>query len=311
MPTTREYVTKSSKCTAVNLAATSFSGQAMLVVRTMTVHDLPLAMRLKSQAGWNQTEADWRRFMAISPRDCFIAELDGAPVATTVACVFGEVAWLAMVLVDEPVRGQGIGTTIVRHAVEHLDRLSVQTIRLDATPLGKPVYEKLGFVEEYAVERYGGVVTRSRCEVPESAATFRVARADEYAELCRFDQQTTGTDRRGFLMRLFAEWPENVFVADNRGALTGYVAARHGSNAVQVGPCLAIDDVGLSLLAAAARRHEGARVVIDVPELNVAAARITKSFGMAHERSLLRMRRGPAVAENASRIWASSGPELG
>jgi len=32
----------------------------------------------------------------------------------------------------------------------------VPTIRLDATPLGRPVYAKLGFVDEYEVTRYGG-----------------------------------------------------------------------------------------------------------------------------------------------------------
>jgi GNAT superfamily N-acetyltransferase len=283
----------------------------MLIVRTMTVEDLPLAMRLKSQPGWNQTEADWRRFMAITPDACFVAEQDGVPVATTVACVFGDVAWLAMVLVDEVVRGRGIGTAIVRHAIEYLDHLPVRTIRLDATPLGKPVYEKLGFIEDYPIARYGGVVMNSPRESPDSAVSVRVASADDYAELCRFDQQAAGTDRRDFLLRLFAEWPDDVLVAENRGAITGYAAARHGSNAVQIGPCLAIGDVAAALLAAAARRHEGARVVIDVPVLNGAATRIAESFGLAHERSLLRMRRGPAVAENASQIWSSSGPELG
>jgi len=37
-----------------------------------------------------------------------------------------------------------------------LDARGVPTIRLDATPLGRPVYTKLGFVDEYEVTRYGG-----------------------------------------------------------------------------------------------------------------------------------------------------------
>ena len=72
----------------------------MIRVRGMTVDDVPLGMRLKGQAGWNQIEADWRRFLALEPDGCFVAELDGKPVATTTTCVFDSVAWIAMVLVD-------------------------------------------------------------------------------------------------------------------------------------------------------------------------------------------------------------------
>ena len=69
----------------------------MIAIRLMTTRDVPLGMRLKEQAGWNQTEADWRRFLHLEPDGCFVAELDGVPVATTTTCVFGTTAWIAMV----------------------------------------------------------------------------------------------------------------------------------------------------------------------------------------------------------------------
>ena len=36
-------------------------------IRTMRAADIPLGMRLKQLAGWNQTEADWRRNLALQP----------------------------------------------------------------------------------------------------------------------------------------------------------------------------------------------------------------------------------------------------
>src|SRR5205823_2447734 len=93
----------------------------MVRIRPMTDADLALGMRLKDQAGWNQTEADWRRFLALEPDGCFVAELDATPVATTVTCTFGPVAWLAMVLVEAAVRGRGIGTALAAHALAFLD----------------------------------------------------------------------------------------------------------------------------------------------------------------------------------------------
>ena len=67
----------------------------------MTTLDIPLGMRLKQQAGWNQLAADWSRLIDMQPDGCFVAECDGTPVGTVATCVFGDVAWIAMMLVDD------------------------------------------------------------------------------------------------------------------------------------------------------------------------------------------------------------------
>src|SRR5258705_12655293 len=114
----------------------------------MTVADIPVGMRLKDQAGWNQLEADWRRLLDLQPDGCFVAELGGSPVGTVTTCRFGPVAWIAMMLVDVRFRRCGIGRALMSHALEDLDAHGVCTVRLDATPLGRPLYETLGFVAE-------------------------------------------------------------------------------------------------------------------------------------------------------------------
>jgi len=89
----------------------------MLQIRRMTVEDVPFGMHLKEQAGWNQTEADWRRLLAMEPDGGFLAEMGSEPAGTLTACVFGSVAWIAMVLVEEARRGQGIATALLKHAI--------------------------------------------------------------------------------------------------------------------------------------------------------------------------------------------------
>src|SRR5271166_6332252 len=78
-------------------------------IRLMTAADVPLGMRLKQQNGWNQLEADWVRALDLQPDGCFVAELDGTPVGTVTTCIFGAVAWIAMMLVEETMRGRGLG----------------------------------------------------------------------------------------------------------------------------------------------------------------------------------------------------------
>src|SRR5260370_36668160 len=59
-----------------------------------------------------------------------------------------------MVLVDPDYRKQGIGTQLLEKTIQHLDHTGIRTMKLDATPLGKPLYTKLGFVDEYEIERW-------------------------------------------------------------------------------------------------------------------------------------------------------------
>ena len=121
----------------------------------------------------------------------------------------------------------------------------------------------------------------------------------------------SGTDRRKFLMRLFAEKPDAVRIIRTESTITSYLTVRPGVNALQVGPCMGVTDSGLSLLMDAWGRYSGQRVFLDVPTGNTAAVRIAEGMGLQAQRPLVRMCRGPAVNEDFMRLWASSGPELG
>jgi GNAT superfamily N-acetyltransferase len=284
----------------------------VIQIRLMTARDLPLGMRLKDQAGWNQTEADCRRLLDLQSDGCFVAELDGVPVGTTATCSFGPVAWVALVLVEESVRGRGVGTALMEHALAFLDRQGIQTIRLDATELGRPIYEKLGFVEEYLLHRYAGVLPPAEAATarPEENAV-RTARPEHLEGVFQLDRAVTATDRQNLLRRLFAERPEAGRVVVRDGRVQGYLSWRPGSKAVQIGPCLAEGEAGPLLFADACRRHAGQPVFIDIPADNTAAVAATTAQGLTAQRPLLRMCRGPRLDERFTDIWASSGPEKG
>jgi ribosomal protein S18 acetylase RimI-like enzyme len=51
------------------------------------------------------------------------------------------------VYVEPDYRGKGIGQKLTRIAVEHLKSLGCTRVILHASPLGKPVYNRLGFTE--------------------------------------------------------------------------------------------------------------------------------------------------------------------
>jgi GNAT superfamily N-acetyltransferase len=293
----------------------------MIEIRQMTTNDIPFGLRLSRQAGWNQTESDWLRFMDMEPEGCFVAELDGCPVGTTTTCVFDKVAWIAMVLVDKEVRGRGVGTKLLRYALNYLDRLKVKTVRLDATHLGRPVYEKLGFVPEYELVRFEGIAPSSRTLGGSlKAAGFgdgggkaipNLLLMPPFTDMIEFDGRMTGTNREKMLSRLFNEFPQNTRILMHRDKIQGFVTMRPGANAIQVGPCIAAMKVGPALLSDALNKCAGKAVFVDIPTGNVRAVKIAELGGLKIQRRFMRMCRGERIKDNIEAIWASSGPEKG
>jgi GNAT superfamily N-acetyltransferase len=274
----------------------------------MTSDDVLLGMELKRQAGWNQTEGDWRRLLDLEPDGCFVAELDGTPSATLTTCVFGPVAWIAMVLVHPQVRGRGLAKALLAHALAYLDRRGVRSIRLDATPMGQPLYTRLGFVEQYALSRHEGVLPPARGE---TVPSVEHAQPVHYDELVQLDREVTATDRGKLLRRLFAEQPEAIRVVRRKGPVAGYLTDRPGAEATQIGPSVGTVDAGSLLLLDALERHAGQRVFLDVPERNRPALTLAAGRGLTVQRQLVRMCRGAPLEENTAELWASSGPEKG
>ena len=283
----------------------------MLWLRLLTADDLPLVWRLKQQAGWNQTPEDLERFLALAGDGWFVAELDRVPVGTVATFEFGDVAWIAMMLVDPQYRGRGIGRALMNQALEHLDGRGIGTIRLDATPLGRPLYETLGFKPQFELARYAGIVSDAAIGDHAIPCPIEMALPHDLEAICRFDQAVTRTDRQSLLARLWEEQPGEFRVARGNGALAGFMASRPGANARQIGPCLAEAAAGPSLFQDALDRHAGEPVFIDIPLAHAAATEIAVSRGLSPQRTLTRMCRGAEVCEDLTRLWASSSPEKG
>src|SRR5207244_12045682 len=103
----------------------------------------------------NQIEEDWQRVLDLEPEGCFGIERGGRLAATTTAICYGRrLAWIGMVLTDPEYRGQGLATQLMRHTLEFLDGRGLDWIKLDATAMGRPIYRKLGFVDECEIERW-------------------------------------------------------------------------------------------------------------------------------------------------------------
>lgn len=304
---------------AIVLTGNLIESAKMIEIRRMTIDDVQLGLKLTRQAGWNQTESDWLRFMNLEPTGCFIAELNGSSVGTITTCLFGQVAWIAMLLVDAGVRGRGVGTAMLKHALNYLEGRKVKTVRLDATSAGQPIYEKLGFVPEYQLARFAcrdlaspsGPRREGMAPSGRTGPVVTEATPEIFAGIIEFDKRMTGTNREKMLSRLFEEFPEDVHALWHGDEIEGFIITRPGANAIQIGPCIATADAGSALLADALDRCAAEAVFIDIPLDNADAVRVAESGTLRIQRYFMRMYRGERVKDNIKALWAGSGPEKG
>lgn len=316
-----------------------------LRIRPLTRADLPFADRVRGLAGWNQTLADWERFLATEPDGCFLAEWNGEPAGTATTTVYGPaLAWIGMVLVHPDHRRRGIGRALLDHCVDALRRRGVRGIKLDATPAGKMVYDGLGFQAEWTLTRWAGPapmgigsgvmeilksgfagprqpqLDQPRLEPTERGPVSRLPcgslrpwqRADLPA-VAVLDAAVFGVSR-GRLLRALAEQSLAALVLEGQaGQLAGFGVLRPGARAVYLGPVVAVSDsAGLALIETLLARCGGELVFWDIPDANIAAAAWAEQHGFTRQRPLTRMfLGGNAAPGDPCRQFALSGPETG
>jgi GNAT superfamily N-acetyltransferase len=280
-------------------------------MRPMTESDIPAGMRLREIAGWNQTAQDWRRFLQLEPEGCFVAVEAGTVRGTATTLRFGErFGWIGMILVDPEARGRGIGTCLLKCAIQRLEATAVETQKLDATPMGHSLYLQLGFCDEYQIERWQGVA-RPRSH---TVSTLPPMNRDQLQHVCGWDREVFGADRTRLLTALWEEGPDYSAIVCSGREIAGYMLGRAGSRASYLGPWIAMRDSGAAepLFAEFTRRFEGRPVFVDVNLSNSDARAIVLNAGYAPQRPLTRMYRGPnRFPGRPALVYSIAGPELG
>jgi GNAT superfamily N-acetyltransferase len=279
-------------------------------LRVMTALDIPGGVRLNTIVGWNQTEADWVRFLDGSPTGCFVMDNNGKIVGTAATISYqGRFAWIGMVLVDPDYRNRGIGSTLLQRAVAVLDDGGIPTLKLDATPAGKPLYEKMGFVTEYEITRW--ILKRSVLE--HSVTTTSAVSAEVLAQIFEYDRELFGADRKALLASLSERAPGLTLVVQTRSQLQGYAFGRHGLFADHLGPWMARDrETARTLLTDFLQRSSRETIIVDALKSNPVAGGLAREHGFSPARLLTRMYRGPNVFPgNQDSLCAILGPEFG
>ena len=204
-------------------------------------------------------------------------EIDGKLVAVGTTILHADTAWLAQIIVHPDYRNRSLGTKMTQALLDSINQETHPTVYLIATPLGEPVYRKLGFKEEGGQVFMKGDETKTRVEVPEI-----MPYDSQYADkLFSMDFEVSGEDRK---YRISEHLRDAVIYVRN-GEFLGYYLPSLGE-----GPIVATDPVaGTALMAYRLQDRDIAVLSIDNP----IGVRFLEDRGFMRTREARRMRLGP------------------
>src|SRR5215475_5872609 len=165
-------------------------------LRLLELDDIPQAWNLSRLAGWNQTEEDWQLLLELAPAGCWCVECDRAVVATATLLPYGKrLGFIGMVLTHPDYRRRGYARQLLLELLAGASASGIETLKLDATEAGEPLYRTLGFHRDRAIERW--------CRAGSPLTTPAIgAAASDLAPWLDVDRHAFGADRCALVRKL-------------------------------------------------------------------------------------------------------------
>lgn len=246
-------------------------------IRTMTRHELDIAINWAAAEGWNPGLYDAESFYAADPNGFFVGLLNNQPIACISAVSYlNKFGFLGFYIVKPEHRGKGYGYKLWKKAVNYLGN---QNIGLDGVVAQQKNYQKSGFNLAYKNIRYEGKGSSEICmNSPNLVKLSRIP----FEKLIKYDAQFFPTPRPQFLS-LWIQQPKSLaigFVDNSR--LKGYGVIRRCRTGFKVGPLFADNEKIAEKLFKTLRAFVGknAPVFLDVPQVNKVAVRLAEKYQM-------------------------------
>jgi GNAT superfamily N-acetyltransferase len=270
----------------------------------LTSNDMSDCLALSAEAGWNQTREDWALFLDHSTVLGLRDDRGRAVASGAVLPYPNGFAWISMVLVTASRRRERIGTRILQACCAEVVRQGLLPV-LDATPAGEQVYRPLGFQPMFGISRWQGN-GGGRGSPP---AGLRAMMPSDIPRVAEIDAAAFGADRSFLIESFFVRAPRFAFVT---GSLDGFVVARPGRLATQIGPIVAADEAAALALLNAALDTISGPVFLDLAEGWDGMTRVLRQRSFTVQRPFVRMALNRSLPlGDPARLFVVGGPEFG
>ncbi|MCG8915793.1 GNAT family N-acetyltransferase [Actinokineospora sp. PR83] len=261
-------------------------------VRRLGPADLEACLELGADRDWPREEHKWRLLFAVGqvygiddPRGGLAAVVVGTPYGDSVTAI-------SMMLVAREHERRGLGRRVLGEALE---RTGTASALLTATPMGKPLYEAMGFRTVGQCATYGGTLTGV-----EPSGVSRPFTAADLPAVTDLDTEVFGAPRTGLVAAL-PGFTSALRVVDSPGGITAFGGAWPNTDTTVLGPVTAPDaDTGIALLCDLAAAAPGP-VRVDVDHRQPRVLEWVEEHGLAHRFTTAIMVLGPDFPADPAR----------
>lgn len=253
-------------------------------LRRLTAEDVQHGAALSQSVGWSQTAEDWERSIAWGGEGSLGIIYGDQIAASAIAITYNPaLAWIGLVITHADHQRRGLARTIMQATMENLKNRGVQTVMLDASTLGYPLYLSMGYAPLYEVRTWVGKpkpVTQ-----PESVRAMTHA---DLHQITALDARLLGAPRPQILRGYFQEG--RGWVIESDGQITGYAFAKPHGQVTRIGPWYAPSPAEAErLLHAGASAFQDQTLRIDIPQPNTEASTLAEQLGLEKGRAVTRM----------------------
>ena len=232
-----------------------------------------------------------RQYLKLQPDGAFVVKDNDSIVGFGAALDYGAFAYIGLMSVHPSVQKRGVGRILMNTLLAWLTERGCQTVLLDASQAGAPLYLQYGFVED---DRTLHMRRVQNTAMPITHfEEFSRLKAKDFAKLVAFDTTHFGASREALLATYSINDPQRVFITrGSKGDVTGYLIAQSHT----IGPWVAgsVEDAEQLLQCALALPYS-AEPVVFVSAHNADAVTLLARYGFVQARSLSHMRKGLPV----------------
>ncbi|WP_017523444.1 GNAT family N-acetyltransferase [Pusillimonas noertemannii] len=255
---------------------------------------------LVEQSHWNQTAQDWAIFSRLGSVHVVRDEHKRIIASGAVLPLGDNAAWISLILVTPPRRGQGLGRAVFEHCLKEV-QASGRTAMLDATPDGERLYRQYSFEALWRLTRW------HRAGVDGAQAGARPHAPIALEAIATLDAQALGFARHVLLADLMAR--EDTDVVRHAEAMA---IVRAGRVARHIGPLLASNEQAAAQLLGDIAGATAEALFIDVPDDRPLMRQALSAAGFTPQRGFARMALGDAAPHGMTAFMhAIAGPEFG
>jgi GNAT superfamily N-acetyltransferase len=267
-----------------------------------TADDIEALAKLRVEQGWQRSELLLGAIIAWEHGHIFVVRAalapeatDGqAPIAAVSVIAARPVGVIGNVVVRADYRRRGLAKLLMRATLDWLREQGVQSVLLDATEDGRPLYASLGFVPgELSYYAHAPIAALDASRLRQLAAGLHahLASIDELACIADLDRLAFGGDRLGLLALILRAPHTWLYIAeDTADRPGGYVLVRRLKSphvGIRLGPFVASSSaVAAALLNAVFAEDAAWRAELAANDTNSGAPHMYISISGASTESL-------------------------